>query len=421
MTQKSVTGLRCVLCNAEYAPDQVEYVCPRHGNDGILDVRYDYAHLRRHPRPGDLAADRQALSIWRYRDLLPVEPAGLDEALSAHTPLGEVGWTPLYHARRLGESLGLANLFLKDDTRQPTGSFKDRASALAVVKAREKGARLITTASSGNAAAALAGMAVCVGLPAVIFVPASAPPAKVAQLLIFGATVFLVEGTYDQSFDLCIEASPEFGWYCRNTAYNPYMSEGKKTVSFEIAEQLGWEAPDVVFVPVGDGCIIGGVHKGFRDLLELGWIARMPRLIGVQAAGAAALVRAWQAGSGEVTPVRAQTLADSIAVGLPRDRVKALRAVHETGGAFLAVQDEEILAVMRTLARQAGIFAEPAGATGLAGLQSAVGERLVSREERVVVLITGSGLKDVGSAMRATGQALRIAPTLAAVREAGLS
>jgi len=417
MTPQTAITLQCVLCGAEYAPEEVDYVCPHHGNDGILDVRYDYGELRQRLRRRDLAADRQTTSIWRYRDLLPLDPRHLDEAISEDTPLKEVGWTPLYHAQRLGDALGLSHLYLKDDTRQPTASFKDRASALAVVKARERGAEVITTASSGNAAAALAGMAACVGLRNVIFVPASAPPAKVAQLLIFGSTVFLVEGTYDQAFDLCIEASHQFGWYCRNTAYNPYMSEGKKTVSFEIAEQLGWEAPDCVFVPVGDGCIIGGVHKGFRDLLALGWVSKMPRLVGVQAAGAAALVHAWQANTDRVTPVEAHTLADSISVGLPRDRVKALRAVRETGGSFLAVSDEEILEAMRVLARQAGLFAEPAGATGFAGLQTALRRGLVDSDERIVVLVTGNGLKDVQSAMRATGEAMRIAPSLDAVRQ----
>jgi len=417
MTSNLAITLRCVLCGAQYTPDEVDYVCPRHGNEGILDVRYDYEELRHRESRSTLADDRSP-SLWRYRELLPLDPRALDEALAGDTPLNDVGWTPLYRAHRLADSLGLRHLYLKDDTRQPTASFKDRASALAVIKARESGAAVITTASSGNAAAALAGMAACVGMPNVIFVPASAPPAKVAQLLVFGATVFLVEGTYDQAFDLCIEASHEFGWYCRNTAYNPYMSEGKKTVSFEIAEQLGWRVPDCIFVPVGDGCIIGGVHKGFRDLLALGWIKRIPRLIGVQAAGAAALVHAWQSGAEEVTPVEAHTLADSISVGLPRDRVKALRAVQETGGTFLAVRDDEILAAMRALARESGIFAEPAGSTGFAGLQKALSEGLVNPDEYVVVLITGNGLKDVQSAMKATGPATRIAPAMDALRQA---
>jgi len=409
-------SLRCVLCGEEYVPEQVAYVCPRHGNDGILDIQYDYVGLRAQVRRADLQSGPH--SMWRYRALLPLDEQSVDRALRDDTPLRAVGWTPLYHVHRLGETIGLPQLFLKDDTRQPTGSFKDRASALAVVRAREVNAEVITTASSGNAAAALAGMSACVGMPCVIFVPASAPVAKVAQLLIFGAQVFLVEGTYDEAFDLCIEASHEFGWYCRNTAYNPYMSEGKKTVSFEIAEQLGWHVPDYVFVPVGDGCIIGGVHKGFRDLFAMGWTTKMPRLIGVQAEGAAALVQAWATGTERVTPVEAHTLADSICVGLPRDRVKARRAARETDGACLAVSDADILQAMRLLAREAGIFAEPAGATGFAGLHKALQTGLVDSTARVVVLVTGSGLKDVESALRATGQPVRIAPTLAAVRKA---
>ncbi len=197
--------------------------------------------------------------------------------------------------------MGLKHVWVKDDGRNPTASFKDRASAIAVVKAQEKGAEIITTASTGNAAAALCGLCASVEQPNVIFVPKSAPPAKIAQLLVFGSTVMLVDGTYDDAFELCLEAADAFGWYNRNTGFNPYMSEGKKTVSFEICEQLGWDAPDVIFVSVGDGCIIGGVHKGLKDLLALGWIDKMPRIIGVQAAGSNFMAEAWENGEDVLT------------------------------------------------------------------------------------------------------------------------
>ncbi|MFQ6016109.1 MAG: threonine synthase [Anaerolineae bacterium] len=399
-----VLGLRCVLCGAEYGVGEVDYVCPKHGDEGILDVLYDYQVIAKRLTKDKLIRDHN-YSIWRYADLLPIADRG-------YIPPLQVGWTPLYRVHRLGEQLGLSHLYVKDDGRNPTASFKDRASAVAVVKAREAGAEVITTASSGNAAAALAGLAASVGLPAVIFVPETAPQAKIAQLLIFGATVILVQGTYDQAFDLCLEASKEFGWYCRNTAYNPYMSEGKKTASFEICEQLGWEVPDRVFVAVGDGCIIGGLWKGFRDLTALGWIEKMPRLMGVQAEGAAVLVHAWEAGAEEIKPVLPETIADSIAVGIPRDRIKALRAVRETGGEYVAVDDEEILGAMRDLASHAAVFAEPAGATGFAGLQKLVREGKVDLGERIVVLVTGNGLKDVPSAIKACGQPHRIEPRM---------
>lgn len=411
-----VLGLRCVLCGAEYRPDEVAYVCPSHGHEGILDVVYDYPAIARQLTRKALAARREP-SIWRYRELLPVERPELIPPLA-------VGWTPLYRAERLGEWLGLPNLWVKDDGRNPTASFKDRASAVGVVKALELGKRTITAASTGNAASSVAGLAASLGLQAVIFVPERAPVAKVAQLLLFGATVLMVRGSYDQAFDLCLEASDKYGWYSRNTAYNPYLSEGKKTAALEICEQLRWQAPDRIYVAVGDGCIIGGLWKGLRDLLALGLIDRLPRLMGVQAAGSAALARAWARGGELVEPVVPETLADSISVGIPRDRVKALRAVRETKGAYVTVSDEEILDAMRLLAGQAGVFAEPAGAAPLAGLRRSLQEGTVDPGERIVVLVTGNGLKDVQSAMRAAGKPQRIDPTLAdlqrAVRRLGI-
>ncbi|HTP11377.1 MAG TPA: threonine synthase, partial [Anaerolineae bacterium] len=294
----------------------------------------------------------------------------------------------------------------KDDGRLPTASFKDRASAIAVVKGRERKADIITTASTGNAAAALSGLCASVGQRNVIFVPQSAPPAKIAQLLVFGSTVMLVRGTYDDAFELCLQASKEFGWYNRNTGYNPYMSEGKKTATLEICEQLGWDAPDRIFVSVGDGCIIGGLHKGLKDLMALGWINKMPKLMGVQAAGSAALYEAWRTNMSamDMQPIDAQTIADSISAGLPRDRIKALAAVRETDGAYIKVSDEEILAAIPVLGRSAGVFAEPAGAASYAGLVKAVADGLVNPNERIVVLVTGNGLKDVASARKSVGE-----------------
>ncbi|MEJ2208298.1 MAG: threonine synthase [Anaerolineae bacterium] len=422
-----VLGLKCTICGAEYSAGEVEYVCPKHGDDGILDVVYDYDLIARRISPEKLSAS-PTHSIWRYQRLLPVEPAAV-EPLATGTVLGSVGWTPLYPAPRLAAGLGLKHLWVKDDGRQPTASFKDRASAIAVVKTRELGYETVTTASTGNAAAALSGLCAAVSLPNVIFVPKSAPQAKIAQLLVYGATVLLVDGTYDEAFELCLKAAPEFGWYNRNTAYNPYMSEGKKTVVYEVCEQLGnwgigesgsWGAPDVVMVPVGDGCIIGGVHKGFKDLLALGWIDHMPRIIGVQAAGSSPLVDAWERGleGWQMAPVAAHSVADSIVAGLPRDRIKALRAVRESGGAFLRVPDDEIVAAIPALARGVGVFAEPAAAAAYAGLVQAVEQDLVGADDRVVVLSTGSGLKDIKTAMASVGEPAVVAPELEAVKRA---
>lgn len=398
-----------MICGAEYDLDEIDYVCPRHGDEGIVDVRYDYAALRALVDREALSAGRE-MSMWRYKPLLPVAP-------DAPTPPLRVGWTPLYAAPRLAERLGMRHVWVKDDGLNPTASFKDRASALAVVKAQERGATVITTASTGNAAAALAGLAASVGMQAVIFVPRSAPPAKIAQHLVYGARVLLVDGTYDDAFDLTLAVAREFGWYNRNTAYNPFMTEGKKTAAYEIAEQLGWQVPDWVFVPVGDGCILGGIHKGFKDLLALGWIDRMPRLMGVQAEGSAALVKACEQGLDpmEIKPAEAETIADSICACLPRDRAKALMAARETDGDFLAVSDAEILEAIPILARSTGVFCEPAAAAAYAGFAKAVAQGTIAADARVVLLLTGSGLKDIASAMKTvpTPQVVVPGPTMA--------
>lgn len=389
-----IRHLKCLVCGHEYGPDEIEYVCPKHGNEGIVDVRYDYDLIGSRFSQDDLRQS-QEWSIWRYKPLLPIKP-------DAPLPPLAVGWTPLYEAPRLARGLGLKHLWVKDDGRQPTASFKDRASAIAVVKAQEKAAAIITTASTGNAAAALSGISASVRQANVIFVPESAPPAKIAQLLVFGSTVMLVQGTYDDAFELCLEAAAEYGWYNRNTAYNPYMTEGKKTASLEICEQLGWDAPDVIFVSVGDGCIIGGLHKGLKDLLALGWIARMPRLIGVQASGSNFMTQAWERGEDVLNKpaIEAHTVADSISAGLPRDRIKAMAAVQETAGAYISVSDEEILEAIPRLARGCGVFAEPAGAAAYAGLVKARSMQLVDPDDRIVVINSGNGLKDIASAMK---------------------
>jgi threonine synthase len=412
----NVVGLTCVICDKTYPADFAGYVCPDHGNEGILDVRYDYERIGETFTKESLAANPDR-TMWRYRPLLPIEP-------DAAVPPLTVGGTPMYDAAPLAAELGVAKVWVKDEGREPTASLKDRASAMAVVKAQERGAEVVTTASTGNAAAALSGISASVGQRNVIFVPASAPEAKIAQLLAYGSTVALVNGTYGDAFDLCMEASAEYGWYNRNTGYNPFMTEGKKTAGLEILEDLGWEAPDAIFVSVGDGSIIGGIHKGMKDAFALGWIDRMPRIFGIQSAGSDYMVQAFESGEDVLTkpPISADTVADSISADLPRDRIKAMAAVTETGGAYLRVSDDEILAAIPILARGSGVFAEPAGATPYAGLVTAVERGLVGADDHVVLLATGSGLKDVASALKAVaaiGTApMRIDPTLDSLRAA---
>ncbi|MFN8499738.1 MAG: threonine synthase [Anaerolineae bacterium] len=423
-----VTTLRCVVCDEEYEVHAVDYVCVCSGDEGLLEVSFDYARLAGVWDRDALAADADH-SMWRYAPLLPVHAETISRVVGRGpvaraglptypSPLAQVGGTPLYDAPRVAANLGLRRVWIKDDGRNPTASLKDRASALVTLKAVERGAEVVTTASSGNAAAALAAMTASVGLKAVIFVPQTAPPAKIAQLLTYGAEVYLVKGTYDEAFDLCLAASREYGWYCRNTGYNPYTVEGKKTVSFEICEGLGWQVPDRVFVSVGDGCIIDGVWKGFKDMRALGWIDRLPQLVGVQAAGSDPLVTAWERGTETIVPVAAHTVADSICVGIPRDGLKALRAVRESGGRFMRVSDDAILAAIPRLAQEAGVFVEPAASTAYAGLLALAASGELDPDETVVVIATGNGLKDVAAAMRAVGAATQIEPTLAGLAAA---
>lgn len=419
---KNFTGYKCSLCGTEYLQGQVTYTCPKDG--GNLDIILDYDSIKKKFQPEDITS-RTESSLWRYLPLLPVdEPAG------DSTPLHAAGWTPVFALPRLAEKLKLKHLWLKDESRNPTASFKDRASAVVVTRARELKSEIVVTASTGNAGAALAGMSAAVGQKAVIFAPKSAPQAKVAQLLIFGAKVILVDGSYDDAFDLTVKAAQEFGWYCRNTGYNPFTAEGKKTAAFEIWEwwieahrdwhkkdsQLNDHSPLTIFVSVGDGNIISGIYKGFKDLLALGWIPNMPRIVGVQAEGSAAITNAFHANTEIITPVTAKTIADSISVDLPRDGVRAVRAAKETNGMYITVTDDEIIQSIAELGRM-GVFAEPAGAAAYAGLVKAAGLGAVGSDDPILVLNTGSGLKDVRAAMRAVPSAPIIEPTLEAVKK----
>lgn len=414
-------GYRCSLCGDQYSPTDVTYTCPKDG--GNLDVVLDYDSIKNKYKPEDILS-RSDPSLWRFLPLLPVsEPAG--EA----TPLHVAGGTPVFKLSSLARELGIQNLWLKDESRNPTASFKDRASAIVVARAQEIGAEIVVTASTGNAGAALAGMSAAVGQKAIIFAPKSAPPAKVAQLLVFGARVILVDGTYDDAFDLTVKAANEFGWYCRNTGYNPFTAEGKKTAGFEIwqwwqdahqkwHDEFGQDLdhpPLTVFVSVGDGNIISGIHKGFKDLYQLGWLPRIPRIIGVQAEGSAAIAHAFHRDTETITPVAATTIADSISVDLPRDGVRAVRAAKETGGTYITVYDDEILKAIAQLGK-AGVFAEPAGSAAYAGLVKAVSSGVVGSEDPILVLNTGSGLKDVRAAMQAVQPAPIIEPTLEALK-----
>ncbi|MBF0105416.1 MAG: threonine synthase [Deltaproteobacteria bacterium] len=393
--------LTCVDCGKVYQSDEVEYVCPLCSStqrpltptQGILRVDYDYAALR-----NTFSATLKKNLMrghGRYLALLPLND------VSSLPPL-DVGPTPLCEVLRLRQATGLNKLFVKNDTTLPTGSFKDRASSIVVAKAKELKKKVITTASTGNAATALAGMAASVGMGTVIFVPHNAPQAKLAQIAMFGAKLVVVKGTYDEAFELSKQSTEKYGWYNRNTGFNPYTIEGKKTAALEIWEQLGYKAPDKVFIPTGDGVILTGTYKGFYDLKKLGLIKKIPQIIPVQAVGSAAIVNALKSGRDQIVPLKkSQTIADSISVMAPACGNWALSIVRDTLGFGLTVTDKEILTAIKELAGLTGIFAEPAAATAYAGLKKAQRFHKIKRDETVVVLITGTGLKDIPTAMKA--------------------
>lgn len=389
--------LRCVTCGREVeagprALRMGALTCSECGAlKGTLDVLYPLQELReRYSRDVTLLRGKPVFEA--FFSIFPF--AGLESL-----PPIRVGDTPLLPSPNLSSLIGVPRLWIKDDGRNPSASLKDRASAVALAMAREAGANVIAAASTGNAASSLATLAASVAAKAVVFVPSNAPLPKLTQILIHGARVVRLNSNYDTAFDLCQAACETFGWYNRNTAVNPFTGEGKKSVALEIVRDLG-EIPDAVICPVGDGCIIGGVHKAFVDLRGLGLTTRLPRLYGVQAEGASPLVKAFETNS-ELEPLKdVSTVADSISVGTPRDGTKALRAVRDSGGAMVAVSDEEILDAQKKMATLGGMFAEPAASAPLAGLGRLIERNLVGRRESVVLLMTGHGLKDTQTALR---------------------
>ncbi len=407
---KRIAGYRCTICGREYPFGPELMTCPSCGEKGILDIVYDYSEIKRVFSKETLKKDTDN-SMWRYRALMPIAGESLADFL-------RIGWTPLYRSLRLGRQIGIETLYIKDDGLNPTGSLKDRASGVAVAKAIELGYDTVSCSSTGNAASSLAGNSARMGLKTVIFVPERAPMGKVAQLLIFGANVVSVKGDYRQTFELSKAAIEKWGFYNRNAGINPILTEGKKTVALEIAEQLNWNPTDWVAVSVGDGCTIGGVYNGFYDLLQLGMIDRIPKILGVQSTGCCPFVDADKRG-GELTPTPENTLADSIAVGVPRNPKKAQRAVYASHGAWIAVSDDEILDAMRLLGRTEGVFGEPAGVTATAGIKRAVAEGIVKSNESVTVISTGSGLKDVKNAMIAAGEPFKCDPDIRALEASG--
>ncbi len=405
MTMAEVSTLECTLCGETYDPEQIIYTCPEHeGVKGILDVQYDYDAVRdAFEAPLDGRIDTQ----WKYEAFLPVaaeaEPVTLNE-----------GGTDLFEAPTLSAELGVETL-VKDDGRNPTGCFKDRASSVSVTKARHAGRDIITCASTGNAAASLSGYAARGGLDCRIFVPGSAPPGKLAQPLVYGADVLAVEGSYDEAYDLSVAVTDEYGWYNRNAAINPFQVEGKRTAGLELGEQsvVRGHVPDWFVFSMGDGCTIAGAWKGVKEFYDLGYIDEHPKMLGVQAAGASAIHDAFHEHD-DISEL-ADTLADSIAVGRPRNTLKACRALEDSGGTSVLVTDEAILDGERTLGSTEGIYAEPAAAAPVAGVRTAIDQGIIEEGETVAICSTGFGLKDTESATEATSGVEHIEPDIAEV------
>ena len=398
----------CTICHKTFDYSDNLMTCPQCGEKGILDITYDY-DLMKAIVTRSYFKNNKDYSMWRYAPLMSIE--GIPKNAL------KVGWTPLYPSNRLNRIIGIQKLYIKDEGMNPTQSLKDRASAVAVQKAIEANASVIACSSTGNAASSLAGNAARLGLKTYIFIPKRAPQGKLAQIMMFGSNVVKVDGDYKAAFQLSKKAIRHFGWYNRNAAINPHLVEGKKTVAFEIAEQLNFEVTDWVVVSVGDGCTIAGVYKGFYDLFQLNLITKIPKLLGVQAEGCAPFYQAWLTHS-PIAESDESTIADSIAVGIPRNPVKALNAVNQTNGAWITASDQEILEAMAILGKTEGIFGEPAGVTGLAGLMKALESGLIHGNESVTLIVTGNGLKDTDNALKAMKEPILVKPDLKSFIEA---
>lgn len=399
-----VRGLMCRSCAATYPPEA------RHACDfcfGPLEVDYDYEAIRSSVTKASIAAG--PASMWRYVDFLPAEANG---AVS----LG-AGFTPLVRADRLAAELGLGELWVKDDTRNPTGSFKDRVVSVALTKARELGMKVAACASTGNLANSVAAHAAQAGMESVVFIPADLESVKVLTTAVFGGRVIAVDGNYDDVNRLCSELSGERPeWAFVNVNVRPYYSEGSKTLAFEVAEQLGWRLPDHVVVPIASGCQLTRIDKGFRELVEVGFVDDRPvRISGAQAEGCSPVAAAFASGADAIRPVKPSTIAKSLAIGDPADGWHALEIVRRSGGAIGAVSDDEIVEGIRLLARTEGIFAETAGGVTVATLAKLAAAGVVRDDERVVAYVTGNGLKTVEALAGRVEPTATVAPTLDAV------
>ena len=386
---------KCFNCREEFTPKVVEknfnYLCLRCGKaekqkplEGVLTVEYDYKELKKKIRKEDFLKLTPG-KFWLYPDLWPIDFQNISDEL--------LNKLVLPSDQFLKYNINNRNLFVLDDTRNPTLSYKDRASFIVALKALELDFNEIAAASTGNAGSSLAGICARLGLTARIYVPKNIPAEKRIQIEAYGAKLGIVAGDYDKAFDVCLEESKRNNWYNRNTAYNPLTIEGKKSAAYDIFISSNGNIPDVIFVPVGDGVIISGVYKGFKELLELGWIEKLPKLIAVQSLGSDTLVRYLNTGRFEYKP--ANTIADSISAGAPRNLYMAAYAVGESNGFAIAVNDDEILNSQKEFIKQTGILCEPSCASVYSAYNKLTNEEKFSSFEKILLMITGNGLKDI--------------------------
>jgi len=400
----TIAGLRCRECGRGF-PAEALHVCDF--CFGPLEVAYDYEAIRAGISRESIAAGPR--TMWRYGDLLPVDA-------SAPIDLG-AGFTPLVRAERLGVELGLKELWIKDDTANPTGSFKDRVVSVALTKARQLGFKVAACASTGNLANSVAAHAARAGMASVVLIPSNLEQAKILMTAVYGGEVIAVDGTYDDVNRLCAELTSERpSWAFVNVNVRSYYAEGSKTLAFEIAEQLGWQAPDHVVVPVASGSQLTKVAKGFKELGMVGLLDEIPevRISGAQALGCSPVATAFAAGTDAIAPVKPDTIAKSLAIGNPADGWYALEQIRSTGGACGAVTDAEIIEGIKLLARTEGIFAETAGGVTIATLVKLVAEGVIRPEERTVAIVTGHGLKTVEALTGSVAPTHTITPTLEA-------
>jgi threonine synthase len=382
-TTTGFAGLQCSHCGAD-APVGPNFICGR--CFGPLRATYDYERIRQRLTRDEIASRRT--NLWRYAELLPLDTAP-DDGLA-------VGFSPLVEAPRLAHRLGLRRLWVKDDSRNPTLSFKDRVVAVAATRARDFGFHTLACASTGNLAASVAATAAALGLRAVVFVPADLEPAKIAQAAALGATVVRVDGPYDAVNRLCLELTDELdGWAVVNVNLRPFYVEGSKTIAFEIAEQLGWHAPDAVVAPIASGSLYTKIGRGFEELAEVGLVDRREtKFVGGQAAGCGPVAAAYAAGAGDVVPVdEPRTIVRSLAIGSPADGVPSLELARRSGGSIEGLTDDEVVTAARDLAETEGILTETAGGVTVGALRAAIGRGVIGPDDEVVLVISGNGLK----------------------------